>query len=328
MKSTLARKIKSAIGLLRGDDAWSGICQKIGENLRIFRFKRHRCGPLFYRHSNGFRYAVVPEVPETKEIYLHQQRYEKTEAAVIRQWLVPGDFAVDCGANVGLLSSLMAERAGHTGTVWAVEASPSTAAKLDAVLAVLRLPQVKVIRKAVSDRAGEVVFSDDTSRSESNTIQLGGSEVEAKAVVRVPATSLDELLACGTARAPALLKMDIEGAEPLGLKGWTSLATSPSPPVLIFEVYPRGLGRLGFTPMDIFTALPMRRYDFWHINFSSPNLWPDFPCGVPFVLNDPSGYSWPTHYNVIAVPREGTFAMRAPRLASVLPQQHATRLGI
>lgn len=320
MKSILTRKIKSAFGLLRANDAWSSIHRKIGENLRIFRLGCHRSGLLFYWHANGFRYAVVPGISETKEIYLHQQRYEKTEAAVIRRWLMPGDFAVDCGANVGLLSSLMAERAGHAGTVWAVEASPSTAAKLDAVLAVLRLTQVKVIRKAISDRAGEVVVSNDTSRSEANTILLGGSEAHAKTVVRVPATCLDELLTCDTACAPALLKLDIEGAEPLALKGWTTLAISPSPPVLVFEVYPRGLGRLGFTPTDIFTALPMWRYKFWHINFSSPNLWPDFPCGVPFVLNDPFRHSWPTHSNVIAVPREGSYAIRAPRLASVLPQ--------
>lgn len=318
--SILTRKLRSACSLLRSQNAWENLCQKTGENLRSVRLAVNRTKPLIYQYANEFSFAVVPGIPETEELYLRQQRHEATELSVIRKWLEPGDVSVDCGANVGLVSALMAQSVGRTGKVYAVEGCPATATKLDTVLASLRLSQVQVVRKAISDCAGEVIFSNNSSQSVANSIQPNSilTGTASHHGVRVPTVSLEELLA-SVPRLPALVKLDIEGAEPLAFQGWTSLKNSQDPPAFIFEVFPRGLAELGFTPKDIFACLPLQRYDLWHINFSYPNQWPEFPPGRPFVLDDPFRHVWPMHSNVIALPREGTFAKRATRLQDILP---------
>lgn len=311
------RKLRSALALLRGEDAWGQLRRRAGENLRGVRLGLHGARPLVYRHASGFPYVVVPEAPETREMYLRGQgSYERVESEVMRRWLSPGDAALDCGANVGLITALMAERIGPTGRVTALEPSPSTAAKLEVVVAALGLSQVTIRRLAVSEAPGAVFFSDDAARSEANAIRRA-AEHEGRTCVRAEAVTLEALLAGGP--APALIKMDIEGAEPLAFRGWPALARVPDPPLFVFEVYPRGLARLGLTPADLFRAMPLERYRLWRSNASWPNAWPHWPRGVPFALPDPFQPEWPMHSNVIAVPREGAFAPRGLRLQRLLP---------
>jgi FkbM family methyltransferase len=261
----------------------------------------------------------LPSVPETRDLYLRWQRYEGSETALIRAWLKPGDFVIDGGANVGLLTALIADCIGKEGLIWAVEASPSTRQKLNAVLKALKLEQVVVIPKALADGPGEVVFRDDSLASESNAICKDPDQESSAPSHRVSTTSLEDLCSSAAPRHPSLIKLDIEGAEPLAFRGWPSLVTTVRPPLLVFEIYPRGLGRLGFTGQDIFAALPVQRYRFWHFNASWPNEWPQFPKGVPFALDDPFRHVWPTHSNVVGVPIEGEFASRIAQLTGILP---------
>lgn len=320
MPAILIRKARSALSLLTSADGRSVIRSRVLENLRAFRLACAPGGRLAYRGASGSPYIVLPGVPETRDLYIRWQGYEKTEIASIRAWLEPGDFAVDCGANVGFIASLCADLVGPGGLVWAVEASASTRKKLGAVIQALQLPQVTIVPNAISDRRGEVVFNDDSGASESNAILTDASSAQAgPGVCRVETVSLEELLAPAAPRRPAFIKLDIEGAEPLAFRGWPSLHTTQELPMLLFEVYPRGLGRQGFTPADIFSALPLNRYQLWHLNASWPNEWPEYPRGQPFPLPDPFKHPWPTHSNVIALPKEGVFASRAGKLASILP---------
>jgi FkbM family methyltransferase len=319
MLNILLRKARSALSLLTTENGLQLARTRLMENLRTLRLACTPGGRLEYRSVHGCSYIVLPEVPETRELYIRWQGYEQTEIAVIRAWLEPEDFAVDCGANVGFIASLCAHLTGPAGLVWAVEASTSTRKKLIAVLDALHLAQVTVVPKAVSDKCGEVVFNNDSSSSEANAILTGPMADAVTDVCRVECVSLEVLLASAATRQPAFIKLDIEGAEPLAFRGWPSLATTSHPPLLLFEVYPRGLARQGFTPADIFAALPLHRYDLWHINSSWPNDWPEFPRGQPFPLPDPFLHPWPMHSNVIAVPKEGGFVGRASKLAAILP---------
>lgn len=318
---SLLRKLRTACSLALEPGGIQRLKRAFGENLRTLRVALPGSVPFVYQHANGSLFAVVPRAPETRELYIRGQGYEESETKVLRTWLQHGDFVVDCGANVGLISALAADCVGPDGMVWAIEASPSTRQKLEAVINTLGLHRVSVVPKAVSDCAGEVFFRDDASASEANSIcsDTGLPDSMPSASCRVVTTSLEDLISLASPRQPALIKLDIEGAEPLAFRGWPSIARTSSLPMLVFEVYPRGLGRLGFSPDDIFAALPTHRYRFWHLNASWPNDWPEFPRGVPFLLTDPIGHSWPMHSNVIAVPLEGCFAPRMSLLSGLLP---------
>ena len=117
---------------------------------------------------------------------------------------------------------------------------------------------------------------------------------------------------------PAVIKMDIEGAEPLALRGAKGLLASRTLPLLVIECYPNGLKRLGFGPEDILGQLPLENYELWHINFSWPNEALDFPRNIPFPLSKPYNHAWPLHTNLIAVPRTGLLANRRHQLSHIL----------
>jgi len=311
----IVSKLTSAARLARSIDRWPEFGKRVGENLRGLRLRIHGKSPFFYRHENGFPFVVLNDVAETRSIYIRGQAYEKTEAAIMNAWLTADDHALDCGANIGLFTALMANRVGDGGRVISIEASPTTYLRLSLLMKALGLRKVEAIDICLSDKAGEAYFSDDHDFSEANSMLAVGQDG-----VLVHTSSVDAILSRLNIK-PALVKLDIEGAEPLAFRGWESLFNCESPPLVIFEVFPRGLGRLGFTPADIFKSMPVSRFDFWHINFSWPNLSPEFPIGIPFHLHNPLNHTWPTHTNVIAIPKEGEFSMRASRLEKILSRQ-------
>lgn len=140
-----------------------------------------------------------------------------------RGLLRPGDLVVDVGANVGVISLLLAELGAD---VIAVEADRAAFAELEGNVrrnADLS-SRVSTFCAAVSDAVGLLRFS--TGRDASNAVVQGDEEG-----VEVLAVDLDTLLA---GRRPRGLKVDVEGAERLVLEG-ASRVLAEDRPVLQLE---------------------------------------------------------------------------------------------
>ncbi len=130
----------------------------------------------------------------------------------------PGDWVIDVGANVGLVTSRLCALVGPTGSVWAVEPLPRNVERLERLRSVNDLRQLTVVPLALSSETG-------TARLRIPVRGGGafGSFVatwETAGEIDVPTTRLDDLLAehphPGRLR---LLKIDAEGFEPEVLKG-------------------------------------------------------------------------------------------------------------
>lgn len=132
----------------------------------------------------------------------------------IRSILRPGDTFVDAGANIGFYTILAANLVGPSGSVIAVEMMPDTAARLRHHIEINGLSNVEVIEKALSSIAGDLVTAHVTPG------KFGQATIVERAegrVVEVETTTLDLLLK-GSSMIN-LLKMDLEGAERIALKG-------------------------------------------------------------------------------------------------------------
>lgn len=123
---------------------------------------------------------------------------------------------IDVGANIGYFSALVAKR--HSGAnVISVEAFPSTVDKLRANLERNSLSNVRVVAAAASDVDGVLELYYGGSENEGGTTSISGLY---KCLAHsVPCMPLAEMLSDEELIAARLIKIDVEGAESLVIRG-------------------------------------------------------------------------------------------------------------
>lgn len=181
----------------------------------------------------------------------------------------PGDVLFDIGACVGLISIHAAKKGAR---VVSFEPDPEYAIRLKTNLA-LNSISVEHVSWAVSDRDGKAtLFTDGAGGASPSLRDLGR-----KGQVTVPTRAIDAALAAGEIPFPDVVKMDIEGAEILALRGMRGLLHSPRAPRVIFlELHPEFLPAFGASSDDVLALLrdagymiehEARRQDQQHLAF-------------------------------------------------------------
>jgi FkbM family methyltransferase len=158
----------------------------------------------------------------------------------VKQHLNAGETAIDCGANIGMFSSVMARAVGSNGSVHAFEPDPTIASDLRRVLEVNNFTWTRVNQLALSDTTGTAAFKrvlETDVRRESSHLDVTGEstdELNTESIL-VNLTTLDLYVRENNLR-PKLIKIDVEGAEMLVLKGATDVLTSFKP-LLVIEIH-------------------------------------------------------------------------------------------
>jgi FkbM family methyltransferase len=160
------------------------------------------------------------------------QLYDRRELAAVLPALAPGDVFVDVGSHIGLYALLAAGRVAPSGRVIAIEADPSTHARL--VGNVRRNPglAVETVCVAVSDVPGTARLALNTSGNRGgNSLLVGGDDA-----IEVPCRTLAAVLADCRVGPVAGMKLDVEGMEFRVLKRYFEDVPEPSRPrVIVFE---------------------------------------------------------------------------------------------
>lgn len=187
----------------------------------------------------GFRIHVDPGDYAVGHTIARTASYEPEVSAALREVLGAGWTFVDVGANLGWFSLLGASLVGPSGRVIAVEPNPLNVAFLRESAKDNGFDNIEVLPVALAERPGVVAL--ETDGSNGRMIPIDGPPAEAvKASFVVAAYPLDTLLPdAGVTRVDAM-KIDVEGAEPLVLRGASATITQHRP-VLISEFYPLAL---------------------------------------------------------------------------------------
>ncbi|NPV56258.1 MAG: FkbM family methyltransferase [Anaerolineae bacterium] len=158
--------------------------------------------------------------------------------------LTDTDTFYDIGACIGVFSLHAARRARR---VVAFEPDPSFRAHLQTNIRINRFDNLNVLPYAVSDQPGDVtLFTEGTAgRSPS----LGDATFAGQ--IQVEARALDDLVARGELPAPDVIKMDIEGAECLALRGAHAILKDRSPRAIFLELHPQYLERFGSSQEEV-----------------------------------------------------------------------------
>ncbi len=174
-----------------------------------------------------------------------------------------GGTAVDVGANAGYWSLGAARKLGATGRLEAFEASAEVAMALEDNIRVNQLANIRCHRLAVADVVGESAFLPDPLNTAHGSLAWHADPVTA--AVRVPTTTLDQFARENSLAALDLLKIDVEGAEMLVLKGARDILSSESAPVVLLETGDRLAARFGSSSVDVKTLLSGAGYETYRL---------------------------------------------------------------
>ncbi|MCW2314208.1 FkbM family methyltransferase [Rhodoferax antarcticus] len=198
---------------------------------------------------------VITEVLEKFEMWIDlHDRYvsygclrndwEPEESEFFVSRLRAGDVVLDIGANIGWFTLLAAKHIGPAGKVHSFEPRPETVRMLKRTIAHNNLRSVVQVHEfALSDKAEELLLTwGNNTDNPGNSFLSGihgsihGSQSFRSDYVTTPvmACRLDDLLAD---IAPDIIKIDVEGAEPMALAGARNALVRKRPTILS-ELFP------------------------------------------------------------------------------------------
>ncbi|UAL11774.1 FkbM family methyltransferase [Caulobacter segnis] len=168
---------------------------------------------------------------------------------VLRRLVQPGMVVADVGANIGLLTLLMAWATGPSGKVIAFEPEAVPRSNLEKMKHLNGLAWVEVRDQAVGEKPGRLTFHVSDIIGHSSLYAL--PETEEARTVEVEVVRLDDV---APAKRMDVVKIDVEGAELDVLAGMKGLIAKNPDLAIVAEFGPEHLKRVGQTPAQWFKA--------------------------------------------------------------------------
>lgn len=236
---------------------------------------RYRLKNLILRRN--WHRGIVARVglggPVHMELHLsdHVQRniffdnyYEKNESGYWKRAATGKRTVLDIGGNVGYYSLLASPLIDPGGVIYMFEPLRLNLERAARNIGLSNATNIRPVKHAVSDSPGTV-----TIRIESED-NRGGSGMRANigeqdTVETVEAVTIDDFLQRSGAGPVDLIKVDVEGAEPLVLRGAARTLTEQSPEIMM-EVCDETLVHMNFTLKDVYETLRGYGYHPYLIN--------------------------------------------------------------
>jgi FkbM family methyltransferase len=202
---------------------------------------------------------------------IRPEGYEARLVGLLATEVKPGATVLDIGAHVGLHALMFSRRVGAGGRVIAVEASPANVGLCRKHFEWNDCHNVQLVEAAVADHEGEVAVTyrpdptDPGAFANSLAYDIGGE------TATIPMTTIDRLC---VGHRPDVIKIDIEGAELLALRGaYETLRRSGS--VLVIAIHPDPMRALGTSPADLLAFLEGCGYEARRLD-GNPAIDPGF----------------------------------------------------
>ncbi len=183
--------------------------------------------------------------------FFSRNYYEPTTILTLQRLVRAGDFFLDVGANIGMVSLVAAKIVGESGRVLAFEPNVRLAERLEASLKTNKIGNVKVCRVALGD-SSVLGYLDTNAQHGTGSLRTGTGEV-------VPIRRGLEFVADIPAIARAFVKIDVEGYEQHVLRGFGPFLCRPMTAFFV-EVTDRWLRDQGGSAALLFEVMKARGY--------------------------------------------------------------------
>jgi FkbM family methyltransferase len=200
------------------------------------------------------------------ESLFFQGEYERAVTRVITTVVERGDVCLDVGANFGWYATLLRDLCGTNGSVHAFEPVPETFKTLEKNVGLgANRSNVHINNVALGDRPGNIemhVFA-GLPNGHSSISAMGRSDYKS---VASPMITLDSYLTENCIEKVDFIKVDVEGAELMLLKGAEKLFKQAIPPIWMMEMALGTTREFGYFPDELIQFLRVRAdYEFYAV---------------------------------------------------------------
>lgn len=202
-----------------------------------------------------------PNMRKTFQAYGMSLVHEEETTALFRRVVKQGDVVLDLGANIGYYTIIAARSVGSSGKVFSFEPEPTNFKYLSKNIEVNGFLNATPFRKAVSDRLGtSQLFVCDYDSGHHTINQYDGIGAYSRGrhsrvhSIPIDVVSVDEFLRDKTDRVN-VIKMDVEGAEALALKGMRETLQKNHDVKVFVEFFPLLVKNMGSSPEEFAHAL-------------------------------------------------------------------------
>lgn len=220
---------------------------------------------IVVRTTDGRELAVNTANGSYRYIY-YLGEYEEAITDVFRALVRPGDVCLDIGANMGWYTTLFQKLVGSNGVVHAFEPVPPTFERLARNVRMNRLQNVRLNDLALGDEEKDVELHifDNLPDGHASIATFGQSDFQSFTSRMI---MLDTYLEETRTDNVRLVKMDIEGAELMMLKGASRLFEQETVPVIEVEMALATTRGFGYLPNDLIRFIREKAdYDFFTID--------------------------------------------------------------
>ena len=127
---------------------------------RLASMISHICmpkGKIALRHRHGG--IMVFDFSNKNEISMYFDLFATDLSRIIKNYLVPGDWFVDCGANIGYFSFLASSLVGVAGKVISIDANPYCIKRIEESKKIGNYENMDIVPCAIGDQEGEIEFN-------------------------------------------------------------------------------------------------------------------------------------------------------------------------
>jgi FkbM family methyltransferase len=200
----------------------------------------------------------------TKGIFALRHLYER-ELAFLERLVSPGMVVVDAGASCGIYTVAAARLVGPLGRVLSFEPGAQAFSALKKNIEINQFQNVSAYRAALCDKNGKArLYHHERGQT---AFSLGHAKHVRVGFEEVTTRTLESVLEEEFAHQVGLIKLDVEGAEELVLRGVESILVRYGPKV-IFEMNAQAAGRLNLDPFGAWDLLKRHGYKFFFLEDS------------------------------------------------------------
>ena len=202
---------------------------EIIENNNIFDFSIIKKHKLKYENKS-FYYYLLPEIPETDNIYLAYLNLHKN------------DVVLDIGSFSGHTAYKFSEAIGNDGLVISIESDPTNFELLQKNIKNLGLSNIKTINKALWKKSTTLEFLSEGSMCSTLNI-LNNLTRKHQNILKIQTTTLEEIVQDYNLNKIDAIKIDIEGAEYDVFANISPFLEKYKPLKFIIEIHPNANGK-------------------------------------------------------------------------------------